>query len=299
MCPTSENKNKKRIRFACKHDGCLFSLLFVCSVKDGGDFVIRKYMDHSLDCPKLSPNMLIINKKSRYIYTKHRKEIEEHKKTREKTEALQSVGLTVSPHTLNRIQRLKSSPSCHQDEGCSMLRNLFEFVTNDTHDEMNSCSGGVSIIEKDSEDRLVRAFLEPPPVCCTTAKNFLLPQIVLDRGHSPEAVEEGTFLTACMQDGNTETIVVSIAFVPSEAKEHWSWFCNNNLKQALSLDWEAVTFISDRGTGLVPALSEVFPENEHRHCVVHTLAGTLWVVQSEGSCSPCVQCSKENHKRRV
>ena len=115
VCPTSEN-NKKRIRFACKHDGCLFSLLFVCSVKDGGDFVIRKYMDHSLDCPKLSPNMLIINKKSRYIYTKHRKEIEECKKTREKTEALQSVGLTVSPHTLNRIQRLKSSPSCHQDE---------------------------------------------------------------------------------------------------------------------------------------------------------------------------------------
>ena len=37
----------------------------------------------------------------------------------------------------------------------------------------------------------------------------------------------------------------------------------------MSLDWEAVTFISDRGTGLVPALSEVFPENEHRHCVVH------------------------------
>ena len=32
---------------------------------------------------------------------------------------------------------------------------------------------------------------------------------------------------------------------------------------------ETVTFISDRGTGLVPALSEVFPENEHRHCVVH------------------------------
>ena len=49
---------------------------------------------------------------------------------------------------------------------------------------------------------------------------------------------------------------------------HWSWFCNN-LKQALSLDWEAVTFISDRGTGLVPAMGEVFPENEHRHCVVH------------------------------
>ena len=61
-----------------------------------------------------------------------------------------------------------------------MLRNLFEFVTNDTNDEMNSCCCGVSIIEKDSEDRLVRAFLAPPAACCTTAKNFFLPQVVLD-----------------------------------------------------------------------------------------------------------------------
>ena len=118
----------------------------------------------------------------------------------------------------------------------------------------------------------MRAFLAPP-VCYTTAKNFL-PQIVLD-GTFSRGLRGGTFLATCMQDGNTETIVVSISFVPSEAKEHWSWFCNN-LKQTLSLDWEAATFISDRGTGLVPALSEVFPENEHRHCVVHTLAGTWW-----------------------
>ena len=72
-----------------------------------------------------------------------------------------------------------------------MLRNLFEFVTNDTNNEMNSCSGGISIIEKDSEDRLVSAFLAPLPACCTTAMNFLLPQVVLDGRHSPEAVEEG------------------------------------------------------------------------------------------------------------
>ena len=113
---------------------------------------------------------------------------------------------SVSSHTLNRIQRLKSSPSCHQDEGCSMLRNLLEFVTNDTNDEMNSC-GGVSIIEKDSEDRLVRAFLAPP-ACCTTAKNFL-PQVVLD-GTFTRGCRGGTFLAACMQDGNTETIVVVV-----------------------------------------------------------------------------------------
>ena len=159
-------------------DACLAFSLF-CSVKDGDDFVIKKYMDHSLDCPKLSPNIIIINKKSRYIYTKHRKEIEECKKTREKAEALQSVGLTVSPHTEQNPETQEFTLLSPMDEGCSMLMNLFEFVTNDTNDEMNSCSGGVSIIEKDSEDRLVRGFLAPP-ACYTTAKNFL-PQIVLDR----------------------------------------------------------------------------------------------------------------------
>ena len=70
-----------------------------------------------------------------------------------------------------------------------MLRNLFGFATNDTHDKMNSGGDGVSVIEKDSEDRLVRAFLVPAPACFTTAKNFFLPQIVLDvEGYSPEAV---------------------------------------------------------------------------------------------------------------
>ena len=147
-------------------------------MKDGGDFVTRKYIDHSLDCTKFSPNMLINNKKSRYIYTKHRRRLRSARRQREDRGIAECGPDSVSSHTLNRIQRLKSSPSCHQDEGCSMLRNLFEFVTNDTHGEMNSC-GGVSIIEKDSEDRLVRAFLAPPAAYCTTAKN-LFHRFVLD-----------------------------------------------------------------------------------------------------------------------
>ena len=65
-------------------------------------------------------------------------------------------------------------------------------------------------------------------------------------------------MTACMQDGNTETVVVCIAFVPTEAKEHWLWFCRN-LRESLELDWSTITFMSDRGKGLVPAMTEVFP----------------------------------------
>ena len=75
-------------------------------------------------------------------------------------------------------------------------------------------------------------------------------------------------MTACMQDGNTETVVMCIAFVPSEAKEHWLWFCRN-LRESLEVDWDTITFMTDRGRGLVPAVAEVFPGNEHRNCIVH------------------------------
>ena len=139
---------------------------------------------------------------------------------------------------------------------------MFEFVSHDTHD---GSYGGRSVIEKDQENRLVRAFLAPP-ACCATAKHFL-PQIVLD-GTFSKGHRGGIFLTACIQDGNTETVVVCIAFVPTEAKEHWLWFCRN-LKESLKLDWSTITFMSDRGKGLVPTMTEVFTGNEHRHCVVH------------------------------
>ena len=215
--------------------------------------------------------------------------IEGCKKAKDRKEALKEVGLTVSPSTINRVQKFKSSPSCHQDEGCSLLRNLFEFVSHDTHD---GSYGGRSVIEKDQENRLVRAFLAPP-ACCATAKHFL-PQIVLD-GTFSKGRRGGVFLTACMQDGNTETVVVCIAFVPTEAKEHWLWFCRN-LRESLELDWSTITFMSDRGKGLVPAMTEVFPRNEHRHCVVHI--GRNMVRNFKMKCLPglAYAASKENTK---
>ena len=54
ITPTNKN-NKTRIRFACKHVGCLFDLLFVKPAKNGesGDFVIKKFVNYSQVCPKL------------------------------------------------------------------------------------------------------------------------------------------------------------------------------------------------------------------------------------------------------
>ena len=61
--------------------------------------------------------------------------VEGCKKAKDRKEALKEVGLTVSPTTVKRVQKFKSSPSCHQDEGCSLLRNLFEFVSHGTLDD--------------------------------------------------------------------------------------------------------------------------------------------------------------------
>ena len=78
---TSEN-NRKRIRFACKHEGCPFDLLFIKPTKNGesGDFVIKKFVDHSKECPRLDSSNLIINKKARYIITNFMDKIEGCKK---------------------------------------------------------------------------------------------------------------------------------------------------------------------------------------------------------------------------
>ena len=64
-----------------------------------------------------------------------------------------------------------------------------------------------------------------------TIVKHLLPQIVLD-GTFSKGCRGGTFLTVCMQDGNTEIVIVCIAFIPSESKEHWLWFCRN-LRESL------------------------------------------------------------------
>ena len=104
-------------------------------------------------------------------------------------------------------------------------------------------------------------------------------------------------MIACMQDGNTETVVMCIAFVPSEAKEHWLWFCRN-LRESLELDWDTITFMTDRGKGLVPAVSEVFPGNEHRHCIVHIGRNMVNKYKRNVYLDLSVQ-HKRNHKGRL
>ena len=97
---------------------------------------------------KLESSSHVINKKARYISSNYMEKIEGCKKIKDRKEALKEVGLTVSPSTINRVQKFKSSPSCHQDEGCSLLRNLFEFVSHDIHD---GSYGERSAVEKGSE----------------------------------------------------------------------------------------------------------------------------------------------------
>ena len=94
-------------------------------------------------------------------------------------------------------------------------------------------------LKKDQENRLMSAFLAPA-ACCTIAKHFL-PLIVLD-GTFTRGQRGGTFLIACMQDGNTETVVMCIAFVPSEARSTGCGFVETSEKALIGTGTPSLSY---------------------------------------------------------
>lgn len=80
---------------------------------------------------------------------------------------------------------------------------------------------------------------------------------------------DGILLSAISQDGNGKIFHVALAIVSSETGENWAWFFSQ-LKQALlAVGEERAVFVSDRGTGLLAGLNEVFPQNPRISCTAH------------------------------
>ena len=75
-------------------------LLFVKPAKnsESGDFVIKKFANHSQECPKLESSSIINNKKARHISSNYMEKIVMCKKNKikdRKAAALKEVGLAV------------------------------------------------------------------------------------------------------------------------------------------------------------------------------------------------------------
>ncbi|KAI3818709.1 hypothetical protein L1987_12524 [Smallanthus sonchifolius] len=79
----------------------------------------------------------------------------------------------------------------------------------------------------------------------------------------------GQILSAVGVDGNNGIYPVAFSLVEAESFQSWSWFLEL-LMDDLDLPKNTnFTFISDRQKGLIPALSRVFPDAEHRFCLRH------------------------------
>ncbi|XP_076956792.1 uncharacterized protein LOC143632090 [Bidens hawaiensis] len=79
----------------------------------------------------------------------------------------------------------------------------------------------------------------------------------------------GQVLTAVGLDANNGIYPVAYSIVEAENKSSWTWFLQY-LGNDLDIDSNSYfTFISDRQKGLLPALSDVFPNVEHRYCLRH------------------------------
>eukprot|EP00257_Ricinus_communis_P021425 XP_015580917.1 uncharacterized protein LOC107262060 [Ricinus communis] len=74
-------------------------------------------------------------------------------------------------------------------------------------------------------------------------------------------------LTAVAVDANDCIYPVAWAVVQKENKDNWKWFLDliaADLELNNSHHW---TFVSDRHKGLIPAIEEMFSNEEHRFCV--------------------------------
>lgn len=94
------------------------------------------------------------------------------------------------------------------------------------------------------------------------------PYIGLDGCHL-KSVHKGQMLSAVGIDGNNGIYPVAWAIVESETRETWTWFLEF-LKVDLDIHHSAhYTFMSDKQKGLEQAITGLFPEATHRHCVRH------------------------------
>ncbi|GKC40235.1 mutator type transposase [Tanacetum coccineum] len=79
----------------------------------------------------------------------------------------------------------------------------------------------------------------------------------------------GQMITAVSVDVNNGIYPVAYGIVESESKDSWTWFLSC-LEDDLDLYYNSnFTFIIDRQKGLLPALQDPFPADEHKYCVRH------------------------------
>ncbi|XP_024163994.1 uncharacterized protein LOC112170964 [Rosa chinensis] len=134
---------------------------------------------------------------------------------------------------------------------------------------LESNPGSYFVLEVDpSTNRFHRLFVAYGG--CIEGFQFCLPVLYVD-GTFGKSIYKGHILSATGRNGNQGFYPLAICFCDSETETNWTFFFKH-LKSLLESQGRVITFISDRGTGLLSAFDKVFAGHPHLFCYKHLVA---------------------------
>ncbi|XP_061993537.1 uncharacterized protein LOC133711424 [Rosa rugosa] len=140
--------------------------------------------------------------------------------------------------------------------------------------------GSSFVLEVDpSSNRFQRLFLAYAG--CVKGFEFCLPVLFVD-GTFGKSVYKGQILCATGKNGNHGFFPLAMCVCDSETDANWSFFFQH-LKNLLEPQGRKITFISDRGVGLLSAFDKIFPGNPHLFCYKHLVHNLMTKYNGKGS----------------
>ncbi|XP_026405382.1 uncharacterized protein LOC113300354 [Papaver somniferum] len=132
--------------------------------------------------------------------------------------------------------------------------------------------GSVIKFEFNAENRQFERFFISFEACITGFNKYFRPMLIIDATFLTGKFRGG-LMVACGKTGNQEIFPLAFGLVSAENDDNWRWFLEN-LKGIVDDD-RPLTIISDRGTGLLNNVLEVFPNAFHSYCSYHMKGNIL------------------------
>ncbi|KAK2652866.1 hypothetical protein Ddye_012722 [Dipteronia dyeriana] len=137
--------------------------------------------------------------------------------------------------------------------------------------------GTVTKIETDSENRFSYGFMSLG--ASIAGLNEVIRTVIAIDDTLLKAKTRGVLLVMVCKDGNEMTYPLAFGFEISECNESWTWFLSQ-LRNVI-VDPKRVMIISDRHTGIIGGMVEIFPDVTSGFCAYH-LAQNLRKCASNG-----------------
>ncbi|KAK2661921.1 hypothetical protein Ddye_000495 [Dipteronia dyeriana] len=138
--------------------------------------------------------------------------------------------------------------------------------------------GTVTKIETDSENQFAYGFMSLG-ASIVGFNEVIRPFITIDATHLKAKTMSVLLVTSC-KDGNEMIYPLVFGFANSECTESWTWFLSQ-LRNVI-VDPKRAMIISDRHTGIIGGMAEIFPNATHGFCAYHLAQNPEKNVQAMG-----------------